>query len=99
MAKVDKSKDKSFAERYPDDEPIDPIMFSGVARSVQCFLNNGKFKDFRILTLTLDEGVVVDVKYSDPYASFEAISRMELSNEMAIHHLNNNWQDGRTLSK
>lgn len=75
------------------------IHFTGIARTVQCFSNNNMFRNFKILTLNIVDGKVIDIKYSDPYASFEAISRMELSNDMAVQHLNNNWADGKTLSK
>lgn len=73
--------------------------FSGVARSVQCFLNNNQFLNFRILTLHIQKGKVTKVEYSDPYAHFEANARMELANEMSLMHLNNHWEDGKTLEK
>jgi hypothetical protein len=72
--------------------------FSGIARSVECYNNNG-FRNFRIITLHIVNGKVMRQEYSDPYASFEAISRMELTNEMAIHSLNNTWQSGKTMFK
>lgn len=72
--------------------------FSGIARSVEAFDNQG-FRNFRILTLHIEEGRVVKIDHSDPYANFEAISRLELANELAILHLNDRWENGRTLSK
>ena|SRR6478735_9136596 len=72
--------------------------FTGIARSVECFDNQG-FRNFRIVTLHLLNGKVVKADYSDPYASFEAISRMEMANEVSVHHLNNTWKDGEALSK
>lgn len=75
-----------------------PIDFSGVARSVQCFDNQG-FKNFRILTLHIENGHVTKVDYSDAYANFETVARLELANEYAILNLNNNWADGKTLGK
>jgi hypothetical protein len=72
--------------------------FTGLARSVEAYDNQG-FRNFRIITLHIEKGRVVRQDYSDPYASFEAISRMEMQNEMAIHHLNNTWESGKTLSK
>ncbi len=77
---------------------VECASFSGVARSVQCYSHQG-FRDFRIVTLHLKNGTVDKIEYSDPYANFETISRMELQNEIAIHHLNNHWKNGRTLSK
>lgn len=75
-----------------------PEGFSGLARSVQAYDNQG-FRNFRIVTLHLENGSVVKTEYSDPYASFEVIARMELCNELAIIHLNNNWENGKTLAK
>lgn len=75
-----------------------PLPFTGVARSVEAFDNQG-FRNFRIVTLHLEHGLVMKIDYSDPYASFEAISRMELWNEMAILNLNCNWKAGATLVK
>ena len=72
--------------------------FSGIARTVECYNNNG-FRNFRILTLQIDKGVVKKVTPSDPYASFEAIVKMELANELSVINLNNNWEDGKTLVK
>lgn len=72
--------------------------FTGLARSVECY-NNAGFRNFRILTLHIENGLVTKVERSDAYANFEAISRMEMANEIAVHHLNNNWENGRTLSK
>jgi F420-dependent methylenetetrahydromethanopterin dehydrogenase len=72
--------------------------FTGVARSVECFNNQG-FSNFRIITLHIKNGKVERKEFSDPYASFEAISRLELVNELAMLNLNNNWASGKTLSK
>ena len=72
--------------------------FTGIARSVECFNNQG-FKNFRIITLHIHQGRVTRQEYSDPYASFEAISRMEITNEIAVHCLNNTWSPGKTLYK
>jgi hypothetical protein len=45
--------------------------FSGIARSVEAFDNQG-FRNFRILTLHLQDDRVIKIERSDPYASFEA---------------------------
>jgi hypothetical protein len=73
--------------------------FTGVARSIQCFLNNNQFKNFRIMTLHIDKGKVKKIDYSDPYASFEALVKMELANELGLIHLNNVWNDGKILER
>lgn len=77
---------------------ISPVQFSGVARSVECFDNQG-FRNFRIVKLTINKGIVCHIENSDPYASFEAISKMELANELSVINLNNNWENRKTLSK
>lgn len=77
---------------------IDQPKFTGVARSVECFNNQGH-NNFRILTLHVEQGVVMRMDVSDPYANFECISRLEYHNETSIIHLNNNWLDRKTLSK
>jgi hypothetical protein len=84
--------------RTPEIDTAEPMGFTGIARTLQCYDNQG-FRNFKILTLHILDGLVINIEYSDPYANFEAISRMELANEIAIHHLNNNWAPGKTLSK
>jgi hypothetical protein len=79
-------------------DATEPQGFTGLARSVQAYDNQG-FRNFRIVTLHIQNGKVIKQEYSDPYASFEAISRMEIQNEMSIHHLNNTWADGKSLTK
>ncbi len=79
-------------------EANEVIAFSGVARSVQAYDNQG-FRNFRIVTLTIEDGEVKEIEYSDPYASFEAMAKMELWNMDSIIKLNNKWVDGATLKK
>lgn len=66
--------------------------FTGVARSIQCFENSG-YRNFRILTLHLVEDTIVKTIYSDPYAIWEAISRLELLTYESALRLNGNWND------
>lgn len=72
--------------------------FNGIARTVEAYDNHG-FRNFRILTLHIVKGVIRKIDYSDAYASFEAISRLEIWNEMSVWNLNNNWKAGATLIK
>lgn len=72
--------------------------FTGIARSVQCFENNGN-RNFRILTLHIEDDIVVKTAYSDPYAQWEAISRMDLWNANSLLSLNDSWQDKKALQK
>jgi hypothetical protein len=88
-----------LAPELPVAESAPGTDFSGVARSIQCFLNNGQFRNYRILTLHVQKGKVTKVEYSDPYANFEAMVKMELANELGLIHLNNNWLDGRILER
>lgn len=73
--------------------------FTGVARSIECYLNNGQFQNFRIVTLHIKHGTVKRIEYSDPYAQWEAADRLDLANHVAVINLNNNWKNGDTLSK
>lgn len=73
--------------------------FSGIARSVVCYNTNGQFRNFKIVTLTIEDGIVVKEERSDPYANWETISRLELVNGNSVLNLNNAWEDGKTLSK
>lgn len=88
-----KAPQKSLEEEVPADQD-----FTGIARSVECFNNQG-FRNFRIVTLTVVRGKVERQEYSDPYASFETISQMELANELSIIRLNSAWEAGKTLGK
>lgn len=76
----------------------DAMKFTGVARSVEAYDNQG-FNNFRIVTLHIENGVVVKVHKSDPYQNFELIAMNELVTEKSIINLNNNWADKKVLSK
>lgn len=76
--------------------------FTGIARSMQCYLKQDSgydFNLFRILTLHIVKGKVERVEYSDPFANFEAGVRMELANELGLLHLNHRWENGKTLER
>lgn len=75
------------------------VKFTGAARSLQCFMNNGQFLNFRILTLHIENGSVKRIDYSDPYASFEALTKMELANELSLMRLNDQWEDKKCMAK
>lgn len=75
---------------------VEPI--TCVARSFECFDNQG-FRNFRVVTLYIEDGVIVKVEKSDPWAQFEAIAKQEVMIEMAMLNLNNNWAPGKCLSK
>jgi hypothetical protein len=72
--------------------------FTGMARSVQCFDNSGH-RNYRILTFEIVDDVIVKTTYSDPYAQFEAISKLDHWNDTDLIHLNNVWEDKKTLHK
>ncbi len=70
------------------------VGFTGVARTIVCYKHNG-WTNYRIATITIEDGKVAKVNYSDPYANFEVIQKLELANDYANMRLNANWQDGR----
>lgn len=66
------------------------------AFSVQCEFNQGH-NNFRILTLTIVDGVVTDIQKSDCYASFEFIDQLNVLTDKACNLLNMRWKDGSCL--
>jgi hypothetical protein len=73
--------------------------FTGIARSIQAYLTNGEFKNYKILTLHIQKGKVIKCEYSDPFASFEAKARLEMATDISLMHLADNWVEGKTLEK
>lgn len=87
--------DELAIKSVPISEELEKISpFNGVARSVVCYENHG-FKNFRIVTLTIQKDVIVKRHVSDCYASFEAIQKLELANDYAQLRLNDKWEDGK----
>lgn len=72
--------------------------FTGVARSMVCFHNQGH-NNFKVVTLTIENGIVVKQELSDPYCQVEALHKFEYANEMSVYSLNNKWEDGKALFK
>lgn len=93
---VPKRKSDAMAEPIAKVQPTNQQPFTGIARSVKCFNNQGH-KNFKILKLHVVDGIVTKVEESDAYASFECIARLEIANEISIIHLNNTWADGANL--
>lgn len=81
-------------ESNPTFAPLPGEELSGVARSIVCFNHNG-WPNYRIATVTINKGKVTKVNYSDPFANFEAIAKLEYMNEISMIRLNNAWLDGR----
>jgi hypothetical protein len=75
-----------------------PGDFSGVARTVECFNNQGH-NNFRILTLYIEKGKIVKIDVSDPYANWEAGQKLDHWNNLSLINLNNNWKHGKALCK
>lgn len=88
---------KAPSLRYSTAVPTDN-QFSGTARSIQCFWNNG-FPNFRIVTLTLEKGKVASTHYSDAYASFELGAKLNLANDIAGISLSLHWEELKAMSK
>ncbi len=99
MTPAPKAKPEVKASNASGSDNPTPKVFSGIARSLECFNNLGQFKNFRILTMKIENNVVTEIIYSDPYAQFEAQDVMELQFGNAILNLNNNWEEGRTIQK
>lgn len=72
--------------------------FTGVARSYVCCITNDRFRCFKILTLHIENGVVVKAEKSIPYATFEAMSQAELLMDKSAIKLNNEWTHGKAMS-
>ena len=70
------------------------VEFTGVARSVECYRQQGH-NNFRIVTLHIEDGLVTKKEVSDPYASFEAIARLEVKCHEATLSLNNGYANGK----
>jgi hypothetical protein len=86
-------------KKSPKQEPQDaPLGVTCISRTVEAYDNQG-FRNFRIVTLHIENGIVTEIQRSDPYANFEAIIKLELANELSIINLNNNWKNGKMLSK
>ncbi len=73
--------------------------FSGVAYSVICYDHMKQFRNFRIVTLTIEKGIIVQAETSDNYTNWETISRLEIITQSAVLNLNDNWKDGKALQK
>lgn len=77
---------------------FETLPFTGVARSMECVLWNG-FNNFYIVTLTIEDGQVVKKTYSEPYAMFECIARLEMAVHHSGLHLNGRFAPGTTWDK
>ena len=90
-----KSKAKVQAELESQPNMVDKVSFTGIARTMVCHDHMGQFRNFRNVKLTIVDGIVTKMEMTDPYASFEAISRLDLDMHMASLELNDNWKDGK----
>lgn len=70
-----------------------PKNFSGVVHTI-CYRPHNGFANYTIGTLTIEKGVVKKIEYSDPYAAFETIIRLELMNEKKVEHMRRNYPAG-----
>ena len=77
---------------------VKPVSFTGSALSVICHSTNNQFRNFKILKLTIKDGIVTHMEESDPYASFETIAKAEVQLHRAILDLNDSWEDGKSIS-
>ncbi len=89
LAAVDVSK----LSPDPVDEPELKAGICCIARTLECSLNNG-YNNFRIVTMVIKNGKVVETTYSDPFALFEAIAKLQIMNDQSSISLNMNWKNG-----
>ena|SRR5579859_7690216 len=75
------------------------IPFTGVAYSVICVDHMKQFRNFKIVALTIEDGIVVKQELSDNYANWETISRLEIITQSSVLNLNDHWEDGKALQK
>lgn len=109
------NKEGRAQEEYPEPKPmdtfkIDPLSdkmknhtlehpnFTGIARSVVCYKNQG-YSNFRIHTLYIENGEVVKMDISDPWANFETAAILENVSHISMIHLNNTFEDGKAFDK
>lgn len=71
--------------------PLPVSAFSGMTRTIQCYDHNG-WRNYRIVTLILEKGVVVKEYFSDPFMNAEAIQKLDLFNDYAQHRLMMAWE-------
>lgn len=74
------------------------IPFTGVARSVECYEHEG-WPNFKIVTLTIENGEVVGKTLSDAYANWETIARLEIVAQDATLSLKAGYAHGKAWSK
>lgn len=74
----------------------EPIGFTGQVLTVECY-KHFEFMNYRIVTLNIENGNVISTKYSQPYASFEAISKLEGINDIAFKDLLETYKNGKVL--
>lgn len=76
--------------------------FTGIARSIQAYAMSASgidFNNFRVVTLHVEKGKVIKTEYSDPYASFEVLIKMEFANRMSFDRLNTRYENGKAFEK
>lgn len=76
---------------------VKPVDFTGIARSLVCISHNNKYRDMKIVTLHVENGIVKKMDVSDHYAAFEAGQWLNHANDLSCLHLNQNWEDGKTM--
>lgn len=92
-----KPKKMEAPERTTEQNPKDRA-FTGKARSFECYVHEG-FKNYRIVTLDIQDGLVIEKTYSDPYASFEANARLELFNTNDFVKLMTKYRAGKNMGE
>ncbi len=97
-SKLAAAVDVSKLSPDPVDEPEPKEGIYCIARTLECSLNNG-YNNFKIVTMVIKNGKVVETTYSDPFALFEAIAKLQIMNDQSSISLNMNWQNGLAWAK
>lgn len=90
-------KIEPLTDKMKNSTELDPE-FTGLARSVVCYKNQG-YSNFRIHTLYIEKGKVVKMDISDPWANFETAAILENVSHISMIHLNNTYIDGKAFDK
>jgi hypothetical protein len=81
----------------PKPVPVDhfeAVPFTGVAKSLECYWHPAGHNNFKIVTLTIQDGIVMKKQYSDPYQLFEANAFLEVEVVRSGDNLRANFKDG-----
>lgn len=76
-------------------EPELPIIpsFTGTVHTIVYKPHQG-FADYAVATMTIEDGLIIGTVYSDPYAAFEALAKLELANSRLLEKMRRGYPGG-----